>query len=489
MTAFRKQLFVQTLALLLICIPGIPGYAQDSAASKTSSPVPGSIANQDSTFELTVQQAVDYAAKNSRQVRNALLGIKLQHQTNREITGSAYPQLSATGNINYYPNVPVQSFPNFIAQATYGVLVQEGVNKGNGQPVVAPNDFGVIAAQFGTSYTASGGVDLTQLIFDGQVFVGLQARKTAMEYASKTAEVTQEQVKANVYKIYYQVVAGRQQISTIDANIARNEKLLSDTREIFKNGFAEQLDVSKAEVSLTNLRTQKSRIENQLQTAALGLKLLIGMPSSSTLVLTDTLPEKMFTQDMVDTRFDYNERVEYEQIQLNKKLNEYNIKRYKLSYLPTLSINANYSQLAQRNEFNIFKSGEPWYPSSYIGLRLNVPIFDGFAKDARIKTAKLQLEQTKNSMENLELQIDKEINESRLNLRSALVTMDFQKRNMSLAEEVYNQTRLKFEQGLGSNLEITNAQAEMITAQNNYYTGLYDAIVARIELLRVTGKL
>jgi len=213
------------------------------------------------------------------------------------------------------------------------------------------------------------------------------------------------------------------------------------------------------------------------------------MPSSSRLVLTDTLPEKLFTQDMVDTRFDYNERVEYEQLQLNRKLNEYNIKRYKLSYLPTLSINANYSQLAQRNDFNFFKSGEPWYPSSYVGLKLNVPIFDGFVKDARVKTAKIQLEQTNNNLENLELQIDKEINESRLNLGSALVTMDFQKRNMSLAEEVYNQTRLKFEQGLGSNLEITTAQAELTTAQNNYYTALYDAIVARIELLRVTGKL
>ncbi len=489
MTFSRKQLFVLAFAVLLICIPGIAIHAQDSAARKSASPVPGSARNADSTFELTVQQAVDYAAKNSRQVRNALLGIKLQQQTNREITGSAYPQLSASGLMNYYPNVPVQSFPNFIAQATYGVLVQEGINKGNGQPVVAPSDFGVIAAQFGTKYTASGGVDLTQLVFDGQVFVGLQARKTSMEYASKTAEVTQEQVKANVYKIYYQVVAGRQQIYTIDANIARNEKLLNDTREIFKNGFAEQLDVSKAEVSLTNLRTQKSRIENQLQTAALGLKLLIGMPSSSRLILTDTLPEKMFTEDMVDTRFDYKERVEYEQLQLNRRLNEYNVKRYKLSYLPTLSINANYSQLAQRNNFNFFKSGEPWYPSSYIGLKLNVPIFDGFVKDARIKTAKIQLEQTNNNLENLELQIDKEINESRLNLRSALVTMEYQKKNMGLAEEVYNQTKLKFEQGLGSNLEITTAQTELTTAQNNYYTGLYDAIVARIELLRVTGKL
>jgi outer membrane protein len=484
MISVSKKLFAQGIVMLIVFSTAVvSAKAQDTTGFQNGRKI------NDSTYEMTVQQAVDYAAKNSRQVRNALIGIKLQQQTNREITGSAYPQITGSGQFNYYPNVPVQSFPNFIAQATYGVLVAEGVNKGNGQPIVAPNDFGVIAAQFGTRYTASGGIDLNQLVFDGQVFVGLQARKTSIAYATKTAEVTQEQVKANVYKIYYQVVAGRQQVSTIDANIARNEKLLNDTREIFKNGFAEKLDVSKAEVSLTNLRTQKIRIENQLQTAALGLKLLLGMPSSAKLVLTDTLPEKLFSEDMVDTRFDYHERVEYEQLQLNKRLNEYNVKRYKLSYLPTLSIVANYSQLAQRNEFNFFKSSEPWFPSSFLGLRLNVPIFDGFVKDARIKTAKLQLEQTKNNIENLELSIDKEINESRINLRSAVATMTFQKRNMVLAEEVYNQTKLKFEQGLGSNLEITNAQAELTTAQNNYYTALYDAIVARIELQRVTGKL
>ena len=164
-------------------------------------------------------------------------------------------------------------------------------------------------------------------------------------------------------------------------------------------------------------------------------------------------------------------------------------RRYKLSYLPSVSLSSSYYKLAQRNEFNFFKSGQPWFPSSSIALKINVPIFDGFAKAARVKTARLQLEQTSNNLKNLELSIDKEISETRTNLRSAVATMDYQKKNMQLAEEVYNQTKLKFEQGLGSNLEVTTSQTELTTAQNNYYGALYDAIVARVDFLRATGKL
>ena len=154
-----------------------------------------------------------------------------------------------------------------------------------------------------------------------------------------------------------------------------------------------------------------------------------------------------------------------------------------------MSLSSSYYQLAQRNEFNFFKSGQPWFPSSSIALRINVPIFDGFAKAARVSTARLQLEQTNNNLKNLEMSIDKEISETRINLRSAVASMQYQQKNMQLAEEVYNQTKLKFEQGLGSNLEVTNSQAELTTAQNNYYAALYDAIVARVDFLRATGKL
>ena len=228
-----------------------------------------STANAQERHAFSVKEAVDYATKNSAQVKNALIGIDLQVQQNREITARALPNISGNVDVNYYPKVPVQSFPNFISAATYGVLVDEGVKNGSGNPIVSPDDFGFLRAQFGTKYTGSVGLSLRQILFDGQVFIGLQARKAAIDYAKAAASVTQEDIKENIYKIYYQVVIGRQQISSIDANIALTEKLLHNTNEMFKNGFAERLDVNKAEVTLTNLRTEKLRVENQLQAGLL----------------------------------------------------------------------------------------------------------------------------------------------------------------------------------------------------------------------------
>ena len=153
-------------------------------------------------------------------------------------------------------------------------LLQNNVKDGNGNPIVAPSDFGFIKQHLEQSTAVSGGIDFNQLLFDGQVFVGLQARKALIRNAELAADVTKEQIKANVYKIYYQLVVGKRQIGTIDANIANYEKLLNDTREIFKNGFAEKLDVDKVQVQLNNLETQKLKAQNQLDAGNAGLKFL-----------------------------------------------------------------------------------------------------------------------------------------------------------------------------------------------------------------------
>ncbi|MEO8584194.1 MAG: TolC family protein [Flavitalea sp.] len=416
----------------------------------------------------SANEAVEYALKNTVQVKNALLAVQIQQQTNREVTAAAYPQL--TGNVGYtnYLNIPTSLLP----AEFFG-----------GQPG------SYVPIRFGLKHNVNYGVDLNQLLFDGQVFIGLKARKTTIDYAESGVEVTKEQIKANVFKIYYQILAGRQQVETVNSNILRFEKLLSDTKEIYKNGFAEKLDVDKTDVLLTNLRTEKLKAENQLQVAMQGLKLLMGMPAKNELILKDSLPEQQFHEDVVDQVYNYNDRKEYQQILLQEKLNAFNVRRYKLTYIPTVSINGNYTRNAQRTEFDIFKTGQPWFRTTYLGLKIAVPIFDGFARDSRIKKANLELQQTENMRENLQLTIDKEVEESRINLRTAIASMDYQKKNMALAESVYNQTNLKFGQGLGSNLEISTAQTELSTAQNNYYAALYDAIIAKIDYQRATGKL
>jgi outer membrane protein TolC len=420
-------------------------------------------------YAFNIQQALEYAKANNVQVKNALLNVQAQKETNREITAAALPNITGTGNLMNYLELPVSLLPGEIF----------------GQP---PGSY--IPVRFGTKYNSTIGIQLQQTLFDGQVFVGLQARKTSVDFQLKNVEVTEELIKANIYKVYYQLVASKTQIQILDANIQRLEKLENDTRILYNNGFAEKLDEDKVSIQLTNLNTEKVKALNSIEIGYLGLKTLLGMPAKDTLELTEKITEGQIEANILaDTGFQYQDRKEYQYLELAKKLNEYNIKRYQLSYLPILSLNAGYNKNAQRNTFDLFVKDGDWFTTSFVGFNLSVPIFSGFAKDARVAKSKIDLRQTNNQLENLRNTIDNEVQQARINFNTAQNTLRFQKKNMELAEKVYNQTRKKYEIGTGSNIEISAAQTDLITAQNNYLSALYGAIVARIDYLKATGKL
>ncbi len=418
--------------------------------------------------EFSIQQAVDYANKNNVQVKNALLSVKIQEQTNREVTSAALPQISASGTFVYNAKIPVTLIPAEIFGGPAGTFEK---------------------LPFGIKYNATGGVQLNQLLFDGQVFVGLQARESVLKFQQKNVEVTEEMIKTNIHKIYYQLVVSKQQIELLDANITRFEKLLHDTRIIHENGFAEKLDIDKVNVTVTNLQTEKIKALNQIENGYIGLKLLLGMPVKDELVLTDTLSYEQVRDGVLDAAgFQYNDRKEYQYAELGITLNEYNIRRYKLSGIPTLSLNGYYNKNAQRNTFDFFDKGD-WFDVSAITLNLNVPIFNGFSTRAKIQRAKFELQQSLNEREHLKNAIDNDIQVAKNNFRSAISSLDFQKANMELAENIFHQTRKKYEAGTGSQTEINTAQTELKTAQTNYINSLYEAIIAKTDFLKATGKL
>jgi outer membrane protein TolC len=438
--------------------------------------------------EFSIQQCIEYAAKNNVEIKNAMLDVKIQEQQNRSITSAAYPQVNGSFNTQYNPNVTVQTFPNFIAAATYGVLVAEGVKNGSGETIASPSDFGFIEAAFGTKWTANAGVTLSQILFDGQVFVGLQARKTSIDFRQKNVEITQEVIRTNISKIYYQLSVGDVQITQLDANIARAEKLLSDSRELYKNGFAEKLDVDRTSVQLTNLQSQKQTTLNSISNGYLGLKLLMGMPLNDILILTDTVTDATIQEQALNDSYNYNDRLDFQYLKLSQRLGQYNVSRYKLARIPTAKLNAGYSKLSQSNTFNFF-SGNPWFNSSYIGISVDVPIFGGFQKDANVKQAQLELEKTNNTIENFKLVIDYEVDSARNSFNNAVINMNAQRKNMDLAEQVYDLTKKKYESGLASTTDISNAQADLTTAQSNYIIALYTAALAKIDYLKAIGKL
>ena len=351
----------------------------------------------------------------------------------------------------------------------------------------APGTF--IPVQFGTKFNANYGASIQQLLFDGQVFIALQARATSMEMQRKNAALTEEAIKANIYKIYYQLSASKTQLNILDANINRIKSLAHDAQIMYKNGFAEKLDVDKLSVQLNNLETEKLKANNSVAIGYMGLKMLMGMPVKDSLVLTDVVNETSLNNDVLtENNFQYNVRKDFQYLGTIKKLNEYNIKRYQLSNLPTIAMSGSYSKNAQRSKFDFFEGGN-WFTTSLISLNVSLPIFNGFATDARIKRTKIELKQTENQIDALKNSIDNEITQAKLNYMSSVATVQFQKKNMELAETVYGQTKKKFEAGTGSNTEISAAQADLVSAQNNYMNALYSALIAKVDLLKATGKL
>ena len=172
--------------------------------------------------------------------------------------------------------------------------------------------------------------------------------------------------------------------------------------------------MTRATVQLSNLQTDREKTLNNIANAYLGLKVLMGMPTQDTLVVTDSVDFNNIKDGVLENlNYKYADRKEYQLAQIGSELREYNIKRYKYTYLPTVSLSSSYSRISQSNKYNFIAGTAKWFPASTIGLNIAVPIFDGFAKDARIKQAKIQLQQSQNDMEALGLSIDREVQTAR----------------------------------------------------------------------------
>ncbi|MCX6331009.1 MAG: TolC family protein [Bacteroidetes bacterium] len=425
-------------------------------------------AQNKAVYAFSLDECVSYAKKNNVQVKNALLAIDAQVQTNREISAAAFPTINTNIGGNDYLKIPTSLLPAQIFGGAAGTYI----------PV-----------QFGTKFNANYGANFQQLLFDGQVFVAIKARVTSLEWQRKNAALTEEAIKTNIYKIYYQLSASKTQLNILDANIERLSKLAHDAEIMYKNGFAEKLDVDKVSVQLNNIQTEKIKATNSVAIGFMGLKMLMGMPVKDSLSLTEVIDEKSLNNNILyENDFQYGVRKDFQYLSETKKLTEFNVKRYQLSYLPTVSMSGSYSQNAMRTKFDFFEGGS-WFNTSIVSLNINLPLFNGFARDARVKRTKIELKQIENQIDALKNNIDNEITQAKLNYISSVATMQFQKKNMQLAEAVYQQTKKKFETGTGSNTEISAAQADLVTAQNNYMNALYSALIAKVDLLKATGKL
>lgn len=439
---------------------------------------------------ISAKEAVDIAFKNVADIKNAKLDYSSAEARNKEITGMAYPQVSGSLQGNHYLSLPVIQFPDATESFIYEVLKDNGVKDGSGNPITKTVDPTVRNVSFLTPWNVSAGIAVNQLLFEPQVFVGLQARKELLVSSGLQIKVAEDKVRETVYKSYYAVLISQKQLGFVQESIKRLQKLASDQNEMFKNGFVERLDIDKTTVTLNNTKTTETQLKNAVTIGFAILKMNLGLPQADSLILKDSLTPDYIKENILDDAFKFEDRNEIKLLHSAVKLQSYDVKRYKMSYYPTVAAFYNFQKNGQRRN-NEGGNNAPWfwYNTNLVGLSVNVPIFDGFQKKYKIKQAQFAMDKTQNTLDQAIKGIDLERTASKNTLTNAILTMDAQESNMQLAERVYSIVKKKYEQGVGSSFEILQADTDFQQAQSNYFRALYDAIIAKISYQKALGKL
>jgi outer membrane protein len=439
--------------------------------------------------KVTIKEAVEMAFKNLPSLKNMELDYKIQQQQNKIIEASAYPQITGSLGLNNYLALPKILFPDGTSTAVYNILKDEGVKNGSGQPITKDIPVAYRQVSFQQPWNASAGISLTQLLFQPDVFVGLQARASILELSKQTIDVEKEKVREQAYKQYYAVLIAQKQLTFIKEGITRLEKLKSDVQQLYKQGFREKLDIDKVEVPLNNLKTSQNLLENGIKLNYSALKFAIGVSQKDSLQLTDELSDTKLKSDIpLDNNFVYDARPELKLLSTARKLQELDLKRYKLSNLPTVALALNYASQGQGQKF-ITNSNTLWIKNSFVGVQVNVPIFNGFQRKYKIEDAKLKLQKIDNNELQIKQVIDLEQSINKDAFKNALLNLDIQNRNMELAKTIYNTTKKKYEQGLASSFELLTDQNAITDSESKYFDALYQANIAKISLLKALGKL
>lgn len=428
-----------------------------------------SLAQEQQKTQYTLQECIDYALNNNQEIIIKAYDKEIADTQIGETLSQGLPQVNIDANVNYNfePQKSLIDISNFDPSAPEGTEQE---------------------VSFQQNYDGNLNLSVRQLIFDGSFFVGLQASRTYKELSTKEHIKTQIDVVEAVSKAYYNVMVNEERIDLLEANLSRIDTLLRETRLMYENGFAEKIDVSRLKVQYNNLKVQVDNTREMLRVSRYLLKFQMGMPIDSNFELTDKLADVTFDA-VIDESFSYNERIEYSQLQTNQALVNLDMKNNKVKYLPNLYANFNYGYNTQTSQSSQWFQTDRWLNYGFVGATLSVPVFDGFLKSNKIQKNKLQAKQIQQSFEQLENSIDLQIKQAKINLNSALDKMAAQKENMELAEEIYSVTKLKYQEGVGSNLEVVEADTDYKEAQTNYYNALYEALVAKVEVEKAYGRL
>jgi outer membrane protein len=424
-------------------------------------------AQEKQTNAFSLQQSIEYAYKNSPNYLNAQTDVLMAKYRRKEVFGIALPQISTSVDFKDFIEIPTSLLPGQIFGAPAGTFI----------PV-----------RFGTKYQATAGASASMLVFSADYLVGLKATKELISLMNINVTRNKVETVSQVSKAYYGVLVNKERIKLLEANIVKLEKLLNDTKAFNTQGFVEQIDVDRIEVAFNNLKTEKQKIERLISLSENLLKFQMGYSGSDNLTLTDSLTVTDNSEISI-SKIDPSKRSEYQLLEAQQKLNKLNVKRFQFGYMPTLVAYGSFNYSGQRNEFDFFDRKKDWFPTALVGGTLSLNLFDGLQRHYKIQQAKLDYKKGENNLKNLQLAIELEGASTVVNYNNAISSLQVQKRNMDLSKNIYSVSQKKYEQGVGSNLEVINAQQSLRESEANYFNAVYDLLVYKIDYLKATGTL
>ena len=417
---------------------------------------------------LTLKDAIVYALENKADAKKARLQIEKGEYEIKEVRSRALPQIAANGSLNYNP----------ILQTT----VIDGA--GFGQPGTT------IQAAFGQKWNSTAGVSLNQALYDQAVFVGLKAAKSTREFYQINAHLTEEQVIERVANAYYQVYVTRQNLTVLDNNLKNTTKVKDIIKGQYDNGLAKKIDLDRTMVRISNINTLRQQTINAVTLQENALKFFMGLPVDTRISIPET--EFEITPNALSLAPDTTTRTEYLLLKKNEQLLEYQKKSIEANYYPSLSLTGGYNFIGQGPEMPWFKKpsdGVYWSDFASVGLNLRIPIFTGFGTKARVSQADNKLASIRVDLEETKLALDLQYTNARTQIENSIVSINNQKENAKLAQEVLTNTNNNYIQGLASLTDLLEAESELVVAQNNYTTALLDYKLAEIQVIKAKGEL
>jgi outer membrane protein len=474
------------LSILIVLFLAVQVMAQETQTSKGT---------QEPT-SFTLEQAVQYALENSTNIKNAALDEKIASAKVKETRGIGLPQVDGTVSIMHN-----EKLPRFFMQYNPD---QPGFFDMSGVPGIQPGD--VVAAPnfFQLPSSGSAAISVQQLIFNSSYLVGLKAANTYRELSQRQSVQTSESTIEQVTKAFYGVLINKDRIQMFDNNISRIETLFKTTSALHENGFVESIDVDRIKVTLNNLRTERDKFAALQELSLQLLKFQMNFPMDSPMEVVGAIESAQIDENVLSeysANWDVSARSDYKLLETNKRLQELNIKNKYSASLPSLGAFANFGYSTQSPTIGgVFKTEsnvedmdqigpDKWYPTMSFGIALNVPIFSGLQRNYQLQQEKLNLMKINNGFTALKSGIDLEIKQSAVTFLNAVKSLRSQEENRQLAENIARVTKIKYEQGVGSNMEVIDAESALKEAQTNYYTALYDALVAKTDLDKAYGRL